>query len=284
VIYTVNAMQAQAREWARQGKTIALVPTMGGLHAGHGALIRRAGETADVVVVSVFVNPTQFGPGEDYERYPRDLESDCTQCAQAGADLVFAPTATDMYPAQPGVFVSEEETANTFEGASRPGHFKGVLTVVAKLFWAVQPQVAVFGRKDAQQLWLIQRMVRELNIPVQIVDVPTVREADGLALSSRNAYLSPAQRAQATCLYRALQAARQQFDAGERDAQALHATMQETIRTAPDADIDYLAIVDAERFTPVTTLSQPALALLAVRIGTTRLIDNMELAGTAKTT
>lgn len=277
VIQTLQAMHRQAREWVRQDATVALVPTMGGLHAGHCALIRQACEQADRVVVSVFVNPTQFGPDEDYDRYPRDLEGDCVKCAQAGADLIFAPSAAEMYPAMPRVFVVEEEIADQFEGASRAGHFKGVLTVVAKLFWAVQPQIAVFGRKDAQQLWLIQRMVRTLNIPVQIVAGATVRESDGLALSSRNAYLSPAHRDQATCLYRALQAAHQQCAAGERNAAVLRATMRNIIASAPDAVIDYIAIVDANEFTPVTTLSQPALALLAVRIGTTRLIDNLEL-------
>ena len=284
VVQTINAMQAYARALQQRGTQVAFVPTMGGLHEGHCSLIHLAKENADHVIASVFVNPTQFGPGEDLERYPRNLERDCELCGEAGADAVFAPSVADMYADGHTVYVVEETVGNILEGAFRPGHFRGVLTVVAKLFLAVQPQVAVFGRKDAQQLWLIQKMVRDLNFPIQIVAGPTVREADGLALSSRNAYLSSEHRRQATCLYRALQRAEDLFVAGERTAAILRTAMQELVSEEPDADMDYIEIVDMDRFSPIATIKDAALAVMAVRVGDTRLIDNWELSTGANKT
>lgn len=277
VIQTISEMQECARTLQRQGVRVAFVPTMGGLHEGHCSLIRLAKAEADHVIASVFVNPTQFGPSEDFERYPRNLELDCELCSEAGADAVFAPSVEDMYIDGHTVYVVDETVGNILEGAFRPGHFRGVLTVVAKLFLSVQPQVAVFGRKDAQQLWLIKKMVRDLNFPIQIVAGPTVREEDGLALSSRNAYLSPDHRRQATCLYRALQKAQDLFLAGERNAESLRNAMQELVSQEPDADMDYIEIVDVDRFSPVASIESSALAVMAVRVGGTRLIDNWEL-------
>lgn len=277
VIQLIQAMQDCAQQLRAQGKRIALVPTMGGLHEGHLSLIRQAREAADHVVVSIFVNPTQFGPGEDFATYPRDLERDQALCEGAGADTLFAPGVGEMYDRTHSVYVVDEEVGGHLEGESRPGHFRGVLTVVTKLFLAVQPHVAIFGRKDAQQLWLIRKLVRDLNLPVEILASPTVREADGLALSSRNVYLSPEHRQQATCLFRALQAAQRLFEAGERNVYTLRKAMLDIVQTEPDAEMDYIEIVDAARFAPVTTLLRPALALIAVRVGGTRLIDNMEL-------
>lgn len=283
VIHSISAMQGCARELLEQRLTVALVPTMGGLHEGHCSLIRRARAEADRVVVSVFVNPTQFGPGEDYERYPRDLDRDRVLCEQAEADIVFAPEAADMYARGHTVYISDEEVGGHLEGEFRPDHFRGVLTVVAKLFLAVHPRIAIFGRKDAQQLWLIQKMVADLNFPVQIVACPTVREADGLAMSSRNNYLSGPHRAQATCLYRALEEAQRLFRGGERNVYALRKAMLDIVLAEPDAEMDYIEIVDAARFAPVTAVLRPALALLAVKVGATRLIDNQMLSEDAET-
>lgn len=277
VIQTINAMQECARRLQMQGERVAFVPTMGALHEGHCSLIRLARAEADHVIASIFVNPTQFGPSEDFERYPRDLKRDSELCREAGADTIFAPSVEEMYAPSHTVYVVDEEIGEILEGESRPGHFRGVLTVVAKLFLAVQPQVAVFGRKDAQQLWLLRKMVRDLNFPVRILAGPTVRESDGLALSSRNAYLSPEHRRQATCLYRAFQTAQQRFRDGERNVYALRNAMLDVVLQEPDAEMDYIEIVDAERFAPVTTLVRPALALMAVRVGGTRLIDNWDL-------
>ncbi len=276
-IKTIAEMQAWAGASQRQGRRIALVPTMGYLHEGHLSLIRLARERADQLVVSLFVNPTQFAPNEDFDRYPRDEARDAALCEAENVDVLFQPPVDEMYAPGHAVYVDEDGVARTLEGAHRPGHFRGVLTVVAKLFLAVHPDVAVFGRKDAQQLWLLQKMVRDLNFPVAIAAGPTVREPDGLALSSRNAYLEGALREQALCLSRALREARRRFQEGERNAYLLRGAMLDIISAAPDARMDYIEIVDAETFAPVAVVNRPALALLAVRVGGTRLIDNMEL-------
>ncbi|HEY8395043.1 MAG TPA: pantoate--beta-alanine ligase [Thermaerobacter sp.] len=258
---------------------IGFVPTMGYLHEGHLSLIRRARAECDAVVVSVFVNPLQFGPGEDYERYPRDLERDCRLAAEAGADLLFHPDAREMYPeGEPQVFVDVGDLASRWEGAVRPGHFRGVVTVVTKLFHIVQPDRAYFGQKDAQQAVIIRRMAADLNFPLEVVVCPTVREADGLALSSRNVYLAPPERRAATVLYRALQAARERLEAGERDGRALAAVMEETVASEPLARLDYAAVVSPHTLEPLETVAPgEVLLLIAARIGTTRLIDNFWL-------
>jgi pantoate--beta-alanine ligase len=268
-------MQQAARDLRARGRRIGFVPTMGNLHEGHLSLVRIAKQHADIVVVSIFVNPAQFGPNEDFAAYPRTFEADRVLCEQARVDLVFAPTVTDMYPAGCSVAVTENALSLPLCGAARPGHFAGVCTVVAKLFNIVLPHVAVFGEKDAQQLRVIRRLVRDLHFPVEIVPGPTVREPDGLALSSRNRYLTPGQRPQASCLRRALDECERRFAAGERSPDALVAAMRAVIARAPDARIDYIAIVDDETLQPLAgPIVRPALAALAVRVGSPRLIDN----------
>jgi pantoate--beta-alanine ligase len=283
VIETVEAMADSARAAARAGERVALVPTMGYLHEGHLSLMRLAKEQADRVVVSLFVNPTQFGPNEDFSRYPRDMERDIACCRAEGVDVLFAPSAEDMYARGHSTYVDEEEVGHQLEGQYRPGHFRGVLTVVAKLFLMVQPEVAVFGQKDAQQLWLIRKMVKDLNFPVRIIAGPTQREPDGLAMSSRNAYLTPEQRQQATCLFLALQGAARLYQEGERNVYMLRKAMMDLVEAQPDTQMDYIEIVDSETFAPLTTALRPCVALLAVWLGKTRLIDNIVLtdAGTA---
>ncbi len=277
-LLTLAAARDYARREAQAGSRVVLVPTMGGLHEGHRSLIRLAHENGDRVVVSIFVNPTQFGPHEDYTRYPRTPEQDLETCREEKVHAVFMPSAEDMYAPSHSIYVVDDEIGHILEGESRRGHFRGVLTVVAKLFLAVQPQAAVFGRKDAQQLWLIRRMVRDLNFPVELIEADTVRESDGLALSSRNVYLTEDHRQQAVCLSQALRVAAERFQAGERNAYLLRKDMMDVIDAHPDAEMDYIEIVDAESFAPVTSLLKPALALLAVRVGNTRLIDNAPLA------
>ena len=270
-------MQQAALALRREGRRIGFVPTMGFLHEGHLSLIRIARGHSDVVVVSIFVNPAQFGPNEDLAKYPRDFERDETLCRQAGADIIFYPEAKDIYPPDHSVYVVEESLSRGLCGAARPGHFRGVATVVAKLFNIVLPDVAVFGEKDGQQLRIIRRMVRDLNFPVQIISGPTVREPDGLAMSSRNAYLSPDERQQALCLRRALDRAAQMVRDGEQDAAAIRAAMQQVIAEAPLARTDYIEIVDDATLEPIRVIAQPTLAALAVFIGRTRLIDNTVL-------
>jgi len=273
-ITSVRAAQQAASALRREGRRIGLVPTMGALHAGHAALLRRARPLCDTLVVSVFVNPTQFGPTEDLAAYPRTPEHDAAVCAAAGADWLFCPSADEMYPPGHSVFVGEEQLSTGLCGATRPGHFRGVLTVVAKLFHIVQPDVAVFGQKDAQQARLIEQMARDLNFPVAIVVAPTVREADGLAMSSRNAYLSPAERQRATCLYQSLCLAERMYREGTRDAAAICAAMRRLIEATPNARIEYVAVVDHGTLKPVATIAAPALIAVCVRLGRTRLIDN----------
>ncbi len=259
------------------GQRIGFVPTMGCLHEGHMSLVDLARKEADAVVVSIFVNPSQFGPGEDFERYPRNLERDSELCRARGVDIIFHPSADDMYLPGHSVFVDEDRLSRGFCGALRPGHFRGVLTVVAKLFNIVRPDTAVFGQKDAQQARLIQQMVADLNFPVRILLGPIVRESDGLAMSSRNAYLSATERRDALCLRRALQAARRLYRTGERGADSIVAAMKAVIEPVSSARVDYAAIVDQGTFQPIQQLQSPALAALAVRIGKTRLIDNLTL-------
>jgi pantoate--beta-alanine ligase len=263
------------------GLVVGLVPTMGALHRGHLRLIERCRSECGLAVVSIFVNPTQFGPDEDFERYPRNLDADLASCASAGADLVFTPDAATMYPGGPqaGTFVEVPGLSSVLEGASRPGHFRGVATVVLKLFAIVQPDFAYFGAKDYQQQALIRRMVADLNLPVEVRTVETVREPDGLALSSRNRYLDPDQRRAASVLYRALTAARTAVTAGERNAERVRQVLRETIESEAAAALDYAEVADADTLEPLTELApgRKAVGLLAVRIGGTRLIDNAVL-------
>ena len=260
-----------------RGQTVGLVPTMGALHEGHASLIRLARRECGFVVVSIFVNPTQFGPNEDFARYPRTLPEDQALCEREGADLVFAPEPATIYPPGFRTYVEVTELGDVLCGPSRPGHFRGVATVVLKLLNIVQPDRAYFGQKDAQQARIIRQMVRDLDVPTEIVVAPTVREPDGLALSSRNRYLAPAERRHETVLYEALQDVRRRVEAGERDAVALRRLLAERIRATPGAQLDYAEVVDADTLRPVERLTGPALAALAVKFGATRLIDNMEL-------
>jgi len=256
-----------------EGRRVALVPTMGALHAGHLSLVDRASELADTVVVSIFVNPLQFGPAEDLERYPRDLAGDLAALDGRGVAYVFAPDASEMYPdGRPQITVRGGAVAELFEGRSRPGHFDGMLTVVAKLLGIVRPEFALFGQKDAQQLFLVQRMVRDLDIATRIEPVETVREPDGLALSSRNRYLSPAERAAAPALHRALEAA---ASAGDRGIDAVIAAAQSVLMGEGLVGVDYLKVVDPRTFQPVPDdYRGPARVLIAAQVGPARLIDN----------
>lgn len=276
-IQTSEAMQAWAQAARRSGIRVGLVPTMGALHEGHLSLIRRAFERVDHVVVSIFVNPTQFAPGEDLDRYPRQLAVDAERCAAEGVTCLFAPEATGVYAADHSVYVEESVLSKGLCGGTRPEHFRGVLTVVAKLFNLVQPDVAVFGQKDAQQAALIRRMVRDLDFPVEIDVAPIVREPDGLAMSSRNAYLSVAERQSALGLSRSLQEAVRAFGSGVRDATSLRAAIAAALEASPDVRIDYVATVDAESLAPVETLRSGILIALAAYVGRTRLIDNVVL-------
>lgn len=279
-------MQRLALQWRAQGRPVGFVPTMGYLHEGHLSLVRRARQAVGaggLVVVSIYVNPTQFGPREDFARYPRDLARDQALCRQAGVDVVFAPTDAEMYPRPAGAeystFVVEEALSRGMEGAARPGHFRGVTTVVAKLFNLVLPTVAVFGAKDFQQARIIQRMVRDLNFPVRIIVAPTVREPDGLAMSSRNTYLSPSERRQARVLWQAIQQARQWVRQANRPLSAgpLQRRLRRLIEQQPAARVDYIAFVDPVTLAPVRAVQRGTHMALAVFVGRTRLIDNSRL-------
>ena len=283
LIRSVREMQEAAAAVRRAGRRIALVPTMGALHQGHVALIRKAREQGAAVVVSIYVNPTQFGPREDYKQYPRNLDADLDVCVREQADVVFAPADDEMYPALcdkglgASTWVEETTLAKRLEGERRHGHFRGVCTVVAKLFHIAQPDCAVFGQKDYQQLKVVQRMVRDLCFPIEIVSVPTVREPDGLAVSSRNQFLTPEERVQATVLWKALNVALDLFNEGEPNAHRLTAAMQRTVQLAPAARLDYAEIADAETLEPVSEAKRGNVALIAAYIGKTRLIDNSVL-------
>ena len=275
VIERIGELRDRLRQDRARGARVGLVPTMGALHAGHRSLIERARRDDDVVVVSVFVNPLQFGPGEDFERYPRTLDRDVEACAAAGADVVFAPSAAEMFPAPAATAVSVAGLCEPLEGAARPGHMEGVATVVAKLFGIVGECSAYFGEKDFQQLVVIRRMVADLSIDVRVVGCPTVRDPDGLALSSRNAYLSPAERAQAPALHRALEAGAALVAAGETDPAAVEAAMASVIAACPLAEIDYAAAVDPNTLAADGPLSGEVRLVLAARFGRARLIDNI---------
>ncbi len=275
VIRTIRHMAGVSQAIRRRGETIGFVPTMGALHEGHASLIRAARRECDQVVVSIFVNPLQFGPREDYARYPRTFKEDLKLAEGAGASLVFAPQAAEMYPTGFRTHVAVEGLSEVFEGKIRPGHFRGVTTVVLKLFSIIQPTVAWFGQKDYQQAVLIQRMVDDLGLPVTVRVLPTVREPDGLARSSRNRYLTPPQRRQAPALYQALQEARTLIQQGERRAARLTAAMKRVIAKQPSLRVEYLAVVDAATLEPLATLRGSVALLVAARLGTTRLIDNL---------
>jgi pantoate--beta-alanine ligase len=279
VATTAEGLRPAVRAARQQGRSVGLVPTMGALHAGHASLIRAARAADGFVVVSIFVNPTQFGPHEDLARYPRPFEQDLALCGDLGVDLVFAPQPATMYPPGFRTWVEVTGLQDVLEGAARPDHFRGVATVVLKLFNLVQPDRAYFGQKDAQQARIILQMVLDLNVPVEVRVLPTVREPDGLALSSRNKYLDGDQRRHAVVLSRALAEARDRVAAGERDAGALRALLTERIAATPGAALDYAAVVDADTLAPVARLSGPTLLALAVRFGTTRLIDNVLIRG-----
>jgi len=260
------------------GKTVGFVPTMGYLHEGHLALVRRVAERADVTAVSIFVNPTQFGPAEDLARYPRDLARDTAMLEAEGVDLVFTPDAVEIYPPGARTFVEVEGVSDRLEGASRPGHFRGVATVVTKLFEIVRPHVAAFGQKDAQQALIVRRMTRDLLLDVEILVVPTQRDGDGVALSSRNVYLSVEERRAARAIPRALAAARQAVTAGERDPVAILGAARAELAAEPLLRLDYLELVDAETLAPIARAGGEMLLAVAVFAGATRLIDNAPLA------
>ncbi|MBN1956106.1 MAG: pantoate--beta-alanine ligase [Anaerolineae bacterium] len=276
---TVTTLGELRAARAELPEPVGLVPTMGYLHPGHVSLARRARAECAGVVATIFVNPTQFGPGEDLENYPRDLPRDLELLAEAGVDLVWTPTPEVMYPPGFQTWVTVEAVTQPLEGVRRPGHFRGVTTVVAKLFNGVQPQRAYFGQKDAQQVVVIQRMARDLDMPVEIVVCPTVREPDGLAMSSRNSYLDAAQREAAAVLYRALTAARDAFAAGERDAAQLRQEMNDVLDTEPLARVDYVSCADPETLQEMETVADRALLSMAVFVGKARLIDNIIVGG-----
>jgi pantoate--beta-alanine ligase len=276
-IDTIDAIRAAVASARASGNRISFVPTMGFLHEGHLRLVDEAKRRAGCVVMSVFVNPTQFGPSEDFSRYPRDLAGDSEKAKGRGVDLLFVPDVSEMYPSPPLVHVTADDLPSRWEGAVRPGHFSGVLTVVAKLFNIVRPDVAVFGRKDFQQAALIRRMVRELNFPIEIIVAPTVREHDGLAMSSRNAYLDASARTSALALVESLRAAARAFSAGERSGEALAASGTNSLAEHPDVSVDYFAVVDPADMRPVEQAASDSVAIVAARVGKTRLIDNMIL-------
>jgi pantoate--beta-alanine ligase len=277
IITSITEMQQIGLSLKREGRRIVFVPTMGYLHEGHASLLREGRTRGDVLVLSIFVNPIQFAPNEDLERYPRNLDGDCTIARACGVDIVFTPSATDIYPLGFQTAIRVQELSLPLCGASRPGHFDGVATVVNKLFNIVQPDVALFGKKDFQQLAIIRRMTVDLSLPVEIVGMPIVREEDGLALSSRNAYLSPEERGSALCLSCAIRKVRECYATGERDVNKLYDTALELIRAESRAELDYLDFRNSMTLEPATTADETTLMALAVKIGTTRLIDNTVL-------
>jgi pantoate--beta-alanine ligase len=276
IITTVREMQEWSERSRMSGTRIGVVPTMGYLHRGHTSLIEKAREVSDQVITTIFVNPTQFGPGEDFERYPRDAERDRLLASAAGTDVLFFPDVREMYPEGYATYVEVENVSSILEGKFRPTHFRGVTTVVLKLLNITKPHVAVFGQKDAQQAFIIQKMVRELNLDVAIVVAPIVREPDGLALSSRNIYLNETERANATVLFKSLQHAERRVHAGERSVATLRSEMQELIAGGKPTQVDYIAFIQPDRFQEVERIEPPAVLIaLAVRFGSTRLIDNL---------
>ena len=276
IINRIPRMRSVARKLRRDGRKVGFVPTMGALHEGHLSLIRRARAMCDIVVVSIFINPIQFGRGEDFESYPRDLARDAELVATRGVDYLFAPSIDEVYPEEFTSFVLVEELSDKLCGVMRPGHFRGVTTVVMKLFNIIQPDFAFFGQKDAQQGIIIKRMVHDLSLDTEIVLCPIVREPDGLAMSSRNAYLSSEERKAAVVLYRALEKSKSLYAEGERESTKILSAMRQLIEAEPLARIDYVTIVDTERLEPISIISedQPILVALAIHIGRVRLIDN----------
>jgi pantoate--beta-alanine ligase len=275
VVKSVVEMQREADRLRALGRTIGLVPTMGYLHDGHLQLIERAKRMCDVVIVSIFVNPTQFGPNEDFSRYPRDFERDKNLAMKAGVEFLFSPETEDMYSDGYGTYVEEQEASHVLEGKIRPTHFRGVTTIVAKLFNICKPHIAVFGQKDAQQVFIVKKMVRDLNFDVLIEIAPIVRESDGLALSSRNVYLSPKERSYASILYASLEYAENKIKGGARNVQSLRSEMLNLIREHGAPSVDYVAFIDPENFRETDVMTKPSvLVALAARYGSTRLIDN----------
>ncbi len=277
VYKSVSSLTKKVLEIKRQGKAIGLVPTMGFLHEGHMSLIRKARQDTDYVIVTIFVNPAQFSPKEDFKKYPRDLSRDLKLCEKQGVDIIFAPKPEDMYPENYATYVNVEKITDRLCGASRPGHFRGVTTVVAKLFNIAMPDIAYFGQKDAQQAIVIKRMAEDLNMNVKIKVMPIVREKNGLAMSSRNVYLKPEERVQAQSIYGALKSAKELFNDGEKDPKKIINRMKRIINKQPDAKINYIKIVDIKNLEDIKNISKGALALAAVRIGKNRLIDNIIL-------
>lgn len=274
IIRHIPRLREKVKEGRRLGRSIGFAPTMGFLHEGHLSLLRQARAENDLVVLSIFVNPLQFGAGEDFEEYPRDLERDANLAAATGCEVIFAPSAREMYPGDYATFVEVERLTSGLCGASRPGHFRGVATVVSKLFNIVTPDRAYFGQKDAQQAVVIRRIAQDLNMDLEIKVLPIVREADGLAMSSRNAYLTQAERKAATVLYRSLVLAEKSIAAGERDADSLKQLIRAAIEAEPLAEIDYIAVVEAENLQELSKIENRVLIALAIRFGQTRLIDN----------
>jgi len=274
IIKDLRVMQARSGFLRQEGKAIGFVPTMGYLHEGHLTLLRRAREENDIVVLSIFVNPTQFGAGEDYEKYPRDTEGDLAKASEAGTDIAFLPEVAEMYPAGYATYVNVEGLTEKLCGRSRPGHFRGVTTVVLKLFNLVQPHRAYFGEKDYQQLVVIKKMGSDLNLDLQIIGCPTVRESDGLAMSSRNAYLSPQERLSALCLSRSLAKAEELIRGGEKSPQSIINEISKVIEKEPGAKIDYVAVCHPETLGDLESIDSQALIALAVKIGPARLLDN----------
>jgi pantoate--beta-alanine ligase len=277
ICVTIPETRAASRDARASGKRLGLVPTMGALHEGHLALVRAARAQCDAVAVSIFVNPTQFGPSEDLSKYPRQFDRDCRLLEKEGVEILFAPTVEEIYPHGAVTWVLVEGLSEKLDGRSRPGHFRGVTTIVAKLFHIIEPEAAFFGQKDAAQLAVIRRMVRDLNFPVEIVACPIVREADGLAMSSRNAYLNREERAQALVLQRSLQQTQRKFQAGERIAAKLISTGKEVFVGEPQVVLDYFEIVNPDTLDPVEQISQETLVAVAAYVGSTRLIDNIVL-------
>jgi pantoate--beta-alanine ligase len=275
IIREISALRETIKNTRRSGKTIGFVPTMGFLHEGHLSLVRRAKGENDLVVVSIFVNPLQFGVNEDFEEYPRDLEKDASLSAQNGCDLIFYPTVKEMYPQGYATFVDVERLTEPLCGASRPGHFRGVTTVVTKLFNIVTPDRSYFGQKDVQQAIVVKRMAADLNMDLDVIIMPTIRENDGLAMSSRNAYLTPGERSSAPILYYSLKQAQEQISSGETSASSVREKIIKTIEKEPLALVDYVSIVDAQELKEITTIKGSVLIALAVRFGKTRLIDNI---------
>ncbi len=277
IIRSVEWMKQISREAALAQRIVGFVPTMGALHDGHLSLVRAARNECSPVVASIFVNPTQFGPGEDLEKYPRNFEGDCALLESLGVNYVFAPESAEIYPPDFRTIVRVEGLSEKLEGRIRPGHFQGVCTIVLKLFEIVRPRFAYFGRKDVQQARIVRQLAGDLNLDAEIRICPIVREADGLAMSSRNAYLNPAQRRAATVLYRSLDAARRRVHSGTRTAAEIIDTVEGVVKSEPLAKLDYAALVDADSFEPRDVVRAPALLLIAARVGATRLIDNLSV-------